>query len=62
MFRVRHKETGEIRAMKKISKKLFKDDIDPGLEYRVLKKIDHPDIMRLIEYWESQTHIFLITE
>ena len=53
VYKVKHRQTNEIRAMKKIDKSLYPANVDPGVEYKILKSLDHPNIMRLIEYWES---------
>ena len=62
VYKVKHKQTGQIRALKRIAKELYPKDVDPGTEYKILKTLDHPHILRLIEYWESDTHYFLISE
>ncbi len=31
-------------------------------EINILKKIDHPNIMKIIEYYMSQRHIYIVSE
>ena len=62
VYKVRHRLTGQIRALKKILKELYPVNLDPSLEYKILKTLDHPHILRLIEYWESDNHYYLVSE
>ena len=62
VYKVRHRETKEIRAMKKLPKDLYPANTDPATEYKIMKTLDHPNVLRLIEYWESNTHFFLVSE
>ena len=63
---VKHKESGVIRAMKAIKK-------GPGFEeenneeeiineINILMKLDHPNIVKIFEFYNSKTHYYLITE
>ena len=60
-----HKLSGQKRAIKSIEKSRF-----PEAEYRdmflneinILKKMDHPNIVKLFEFYEDNTHFHLVTE
>ena len=61
VYKVKEKETGEIRAMKEVNKskiglKNFKTEI------RILAMLDHPNILRLFEVIEDEKSIYLIME
>ena len=59
--KVFHSMTGQLRACKTISKKgLDMDIFAPELE--ALQKLDHPNVVRLHEYFESENNFYLITE
>ena len=62
VYKVRNRNTQEIRALKTISKELYPKDVNPDIEYKAMKALDHPNILRLIEYWESEEQYFLISE
>jgi calcium-dependent protein kinase len=60
----RHRETGALRAVKSI-KKSPKDFGEIGRfceEMEILKGLDHPNIIKLYEYYEDSTDINLVTE
>ena len=59
-----NKKTGEARAIKKLPKNGFdKDDYDRFLrEIELLKKTDHPNIIKLYELYESKHSIYLVME
>lgn len=50
--------------MKKISKKNFTDDENESImnEVKVLKEVDHPNVVKIIEYYESVNSLYIITE
>ena len=60
---VKHKLTGVIRAMKAIRKtddeELEKDIVN---EINILMKLDHPNIVKIFEFYISETKYYLITE
>ena len=62
VYEVRHKKTGEIRACKHLSKlninnlEKFKNEIE------LLRKMDHPNIIKLYEIFESDRSLYLIME
>ena len=60
-----HKLTGKYVAIKTIKKSLINDEYSKSklfLEIYVLKKIQHSNIIRLLEVFESMKHILLVME
>jgi calcium-dependent protein kinase len=64
VYEVRHKITGDIRACKYISKKDLKEEELKNLrkEFDFLKNIDHPNIIKIYELFETPNSIYLIME
>ena len=71
VFKVQHKKTGLIRAMKSrhsLKEVIAKNKIDKKnqgklfFEYQILKNIDHPHIIRIYEVYNDQKNFYLITE
>ena len=65
VWKVEHIQTGLHRAMKKILKnpKSRKDNEDDILnEIEILKKMDHPNIVKIFEFFNSHEGYYLITE
>ena len=65
VIKVIHKSTGQVRAMKIISK----DNLRPGYteleifrEINILKKLEHPYIMKLYEFYSDEEYFYLINE
>ena len=65
VFKVIHKTTGNIRAMKVIPK----NNLKPGFteeeieqEINILKKLDHPKIIKLYEFYSDNDYYYLINE
>ena len=63
---VKHNISGAIRAMKAIKKGGGFDDEDNEEEIineiNILMKMDHPNIVKIFEFYNSPTHYYLITE
>mmetsp|Transcript_18283 Transcript_18283/g.24107 ORF Transcript_18283/g.24107 Transcript_18283/m.24107 type:complete len:683 (+) Transcript_18283:476-2524(+) len=62
---VRHKKTSVEYAMKTLSKgrvRTEKKMQDLRNEIRVMSEVDHPNIIRLMDVFETEHHIFLIIE
>mmetsp|Transcript_91347 Transcript_91347/g.257503 ORF Transcript_91347/g.257503 Transcript_91347/m.257503 type:complete len:535 (+) Transcript_91347:39-1643(+) len=57
-----HKATGEVRAVKSISKALLSDIKSFKQEVSIMKKLDHPNVIRLHETFESNKQVFLVME
>lgn len=67
VFKVRHKTTGLIRAMKvlikpKESSKNVHFDKECRNEIEILKKIDHPNVVKIYDYFITSTQIQIIME
>ena len=59
-----HKETKALRAVKIINKKFLEDDEKNKLqsEIAILKQMDHPNILKLYEFFQDHKRYFLVTE
>lgn len=61
-----HKETKALRAVKIINKKYLAEEKKKKLLYEseidILKKLDHPNILKLYEFFQDQKRYFLVTE
>ena len=65
VYKVMNKKTGIIRAMKVIPKNFVNDeytDDDIIQEVNILKKLEHPHIIKLFEFYIFKQNIFLINE
>ena len=65
VYKVINRKTGIIRAMKVISKTFLKNeysDDDIIQEVNILKKLEHPHIIKLFEFYIYKKNIFLINE
>jgi calcium-dependent protein kinase len=65
VFKVLHLSTGLLRAMKIIKKEVikFQDDEKKFLkEIDILIEADHPNIIKIYEYYEDEVNFYLITE
>ena len=62
VYKIRHLITSDIRAVKVIAKKLMVPGIDPASEFEILKNLDHPNILRLYEYFQDEKNYYLISE
>ena len=60
--RVKHKDTGQIRAVKKVAKKKIKNMERFQQEITILQLLDHPNVLKLYEYFEDAKNVYLITE
>ena len=62
--RVVHIETGEQRAVKVISKQNL-NEVEMNTLYNeinILKNLDHPNIVKIYEYFEDDKRFYIITE
>ena len=64
VFKVKNKYNNCIRAMKQIDKSFIKnfEESEVGKEIEILKKLNHPYIMKLYEYYKNEEILFLISE
>ena len=61
--KVYHKTTGQPRALKIIKKQKNKDkNARMYLEVEILKKLVHPNIMQIFEFYEDKKNFYIITE
>lgn len=60
--RVKHKDTAQIRAVKKVAKKKIKNMERFQQEITILQLLDHPNVLKLYEYFEDAKNVYLITE
>ena len=62
VVKVVHKKTGQNRALKIIKKQKDQDPARMYLEVEILKKLVHPNIMQIFEFYEDKKHFQIITE
>jgi calcium-dependent protein kinase len=67
VFKVKNKNTGEIRAMKIIKNTSVKDNDGTAnqkflKEIQVLKGLEHPNIIKIFEYYIDNKYHYIITE
>ena len=62
MYKAKHIETGIIRAIKLIYKKKLESTNSILREIEALKQLDHPNLVKLIEHYETKNRIFLVQE
>lgn len=66
VFLVNHIHSDQLRAMKVITKQSpensQKIDLEIINEIQILKKLDHPNIVKIFEFYNSQKQYYLITE
>eukprot|EP00347_Sterkiella_histriomuscorum_P016451 403353126 len=62
--KVRHKITGEIRAMKIIQVDQYDQSTLKNLsnEVEILKQLDHPNIVKIYEFYQDKKNLYLIQE
>ena len=57
-----HKETKQERAVKIIEKKKIKNMAQFRTEIKILQTLDHPNVIKMYEYFEDEINIYLIME
>lgn len=62
VFKATHKQTGEIRAIKRIRIKKIKQVKRFKNEIYALKALDHPNIIKLYEIYHDEDYSYLVTE
>ncbi|CAG9334218.1 unnamed protein product [Blepharisma stoltei] len=63
--KITHRVTGEIRAVKTIHKKTLRTEEERQTffnEVSVLRALDHPNILKLYEFFQDEKNYYLITE
>uniref|UniRef100_A0A8D3CCS8 Calcium/calmodulin-dependent protein kinase IGb n=1 Tax=Scophthalmus maximus TaxID=52904 RepID=A0A8D3CCS8_SCOMX len=61
VYMVKEKKTGKLFAMKCVKKKQ-KNDLNLENEITVLRRIQHDNVVRMEDFYESRTHYYLIME
>ncbi len=65
VMKVRHKKSKDYRAMKIIKKKTILEDVNEDSifdEIKILKTLDHPNIIKIFEFFQDIKNYYLITE
>lgn len=62
IFEVEHKVTKDIRVAKKINTSAVKARKLVENEIAILQELDHPNILKIHDYFEEGDHTILITE
>ena len=64
VYQVVHRKTGIIRAMKSLKKSVVIKEEEEKLfaEVSILKELDHPNIVKLYELYQDDSHYYMITE
>jgi calcium-dependent protein kinase len=60
--KVTNKSSGQVRALKIIKKQKGQDSARMYLEVEILKKLVHPNIMQIFEFYEDKKNFYIITE
>ena len=63
--RIKHRVTGEKRAVKTIHKKSLRTEEEKQMvfnEVSILRSLDHPNIIKLHEYYQDDMNYYIITE
>lgn len=62
--KILHKSSGEYRAMKIIVKEDVSHEFRQALinEIEILKQLDHPNIVKIYEFYQDKLNFYLITE
>lgn len=63
--KVRHKITGKIRSMKIIKRELIEveeDEIYFFKELALVRSLDHPNIIKLYEFYQDDKYFYLLSE
>mmetsp|Transcript_41174 Transcript_41174/g.54077 ORF Transcript_41174/g.54077 Transcript_41174/m.54077 type:complete len:126 (+) Transcript_41174:43-420(+) len=57
-----HKTTGQRRAIKTIARSKIRNWSRFETEVRILQMLDHPNVIKLYEYFEDETNVYLVCE
>lgn len=57
-----HRITGQERAVKIIEKKKIKNMAQFRTEIKILQTLDHPNVIKMYEFFEDETNIYLVLE
>jgi calcium-dependent protein kinase len=64
VFKARHKKSDQIRAIKKIRKdhQLSKEAESLLKDVEILKKLDHPNIVKVYEFYQDESNYYIVTD
>lgn len=64
VYEAQHKITKDFRCIKKISKSNFSKDEEESImnEIQILRETDHPNILRVMEFFQNEKNLFLVME
>lgn len=64
VYKAQHKLSSAVRCVKKISKQDLSEDEAQKLqeEVAVLRKLDHPNIVKVLEFYQNNKYFFIVTE
>ena len=62
VHRVQHRVTKQVRACKTIPWRKIKNREKFDDEIKILQTLDHPNVLKLYEYFEDTKNVYLITE
>lgn len=64
VYRCTHKATGEERAVKIVEKSSWNDDANDSIKHEIdlLKKMDHPNIVRIFSTFEDEKHYYIVMD
>ena len=64
VYKVRHKISNQYRAMKIIQCKSLSDNHSSAInkEINILKNLDHPNILKVYEFYQSEKYVYIINE
>lgn len=60
----KHRQNGQVRAVKMLSKKNITEQElkDIANEVRIVKDLDHPNVMKMYEEYEDSKYLYIVTE
>ena len=62
VYKCRHRQTQQTRAVKVVPKKKIKNMETFLQEIEILKKLDHPNVVRVYEYFIDDANVYIVTE